>query len=126
MAQMIGAKLRLEAVGCDALGRGHHTSIGDHQVELLPGRDQPIGTGADARQGTKIQLDQLQPTAAGGVAQHHLSGAACFTQIARGADHRCAMRRERARRLYAKPRRHARHQDALAGQIDVFEHVVCC
>jgi AcrR family transcriptional regulator len=47
-----------------------------------------------------------------------------LVQVARGADHLGAVRGQGARGLDAKPGRDAGDQDALAAQVDAFEHLV--
>ena len=60
MAKVIGAELQLEAVGRYLpLGRNHHASVVDEQVEAIPLFGQPLGECRDRDEIGKIEL--LEP-----------------------------------------------------------------
>jgi hypothetical protein len=60
MAQVVDAKLHLEAVAGRPLGHRHQPGVVDEQVDGGVGRQHAVGRAAHRRQVGKIQLDDLQ------------------------------------------------------------------
>ena len=65
MAQMIRAELRFEAVGCVAERCGHHSCIGDDNVEGFAFGQQRVGAGTHAFQVGKVEFNQFEGSAMG-------------------------------------------------------------
>src|SRR4051794_18879144 len=63
MAEMVGAELRLEAVGRATMGCGHDAGVGDHDVERSSVSQQRVPTGTDARQRREVELYQFEAPA---------------------------------------------------------------
>lgn len=53
---MIGAKLCLESVFCTAFAGGHHTGVGDEDVELRGLGEEFSGASADAGEGVEVEF----------------------------------------------------------------------
>ncbi len=119
MTEVVGAELGFEAIGGLALRAGHHAGVPDYDVELLAFGDNPVRRLAHAGERCEIDLHEFDVLHAG-IAER----APRFVEIPRGADHGGAVRLEGADRLHAEPGGGARHQDALARQIDVFEDFI--
>ena len=54
---MIGAELRLEAIGCLALGARHDTGVRNDQIERPFRGKQPIGAAAHTVERCQVELD---------------------------------------------------------------------
>lgn len=63
VAEMIRRQLQLEAVIGAREGGGHHTGIGDDDVEPLIALEQGLPAGAHAGQRGQIQWDRVEPAA---------------------------------------------------------------
>src|ERR1700760_4377354 len=122
---MIGAKLRLEAVGGVAEGRGHHTGVGDDDVEEPALVEQSGGAGADALEVGEIEGDQIEAAAVSGRGVAYRCGCGLrLDEIARCADDVGAVGCERASRLDAKTGGDAGDEDPFAAKIDSVEDLV--
>jgi len=82
----------------------------------LPAATRPLAH-AHALQRREIEVDDLDVSAV---------DLACFVAVARGANDVRAMRRERARGLDAKTGGDASDEDALAGEVETLEDLICC
>ena len=92
VAQVIGAELRLEAVGRMPKRRGHHARVGDDDIEGFALRQQSIGAGAHALETGEIERNQLEASAVRRSVCSHLGGRRFgLGQVARRAHYLCAM-----------------------------------
>ena len=120
VAQMIRPKLRLEMVRGATERGGHHSGIGDDQIERRTLGQQGIGASAHAAQHGQIELHQLKTSAVLRCRFPPYRGSCGFGlgQIPRRAYHVCAMRHQCSRRLYSDPGRNAGDQNSFPMQID--------
>jgi hypothetical protein len=95
VAQVIGAELHLEMVGCTAKRRGHHACIGDDHIERLVLSEQLIGAVSDTHETGQIEFDELEASTIRRRVIPYLSGRSLrFAHIARGAHYVSAVRGE--------------------------------
>src|SRR5262245_40336990 len=64
VAQMVGAELGFEAIGCMTEWRGHHAGIRNQHIELRSLCQQRIRARAHTLQAREVELDNLEATAA--------------------------------------------------------------
>ena len=125
VAEMIGAELRLEAVGGAAEGSGHDPGVGDDDVEEAALVEQRVGGGANALEVCEIELDELEAATVGrGFLADFSCGVLCLGEVACGADDVGSVGGERTGGLDAESGGDAGDKDALAAQIDSGENLI--
>src|SRR5260370_8436056 len=109
-----------------AKGCGHHSRIGDDDVEGLTLFQQGIGAGTHALKIGKIELNQLEASAVGrGVLSHLCGRRFSLVQIPRRAYNLRAVRPKRPRSLNSAPARNAGNKNPLSGQLEPGQKIFC-
>jgi hypothetical protein len=118
VAEVVGAELRLKAVGGVSKGRCHYAGVGDDDVEGFAFAEQGVGRGAHTLEVGKVEFEKLKASAiCCGVPAYLSSRRLRLCQVARRADNVRAMRGKRARGLHAEAGRDAGYENPFAMEV---------
>jgi len=119
VAQVIGAELRLEAVSSTAKGGGHHTRVGDNNVERFAPFQEVISAVSHAFKISQVKLNEFESAAFGlTLFAHQCSRRLGLFQVPCRANDLRTMCCERARSLNSQSGRNPGDKNPFALQID--------